>query len=347
MVRLQRHTRTVLVAALCCGVAAGCTGFIHGQTGKTMSSYTRQHMVPHLLGSADVDAVCRTSAALGNFLASFERVSDRPDLPVMVSEIAAGMCAEEPAREAELDYDRAVRAARSSDARDAQIRLERGHALAAERYGRAWGRFEFAFGAVGELCPKLEDDDSVFFLLGLSSGLLASMHDRAAGGVVGISTGIPAAVARAADCLDAKAWWGVPWALQVAVWAVLPTGAPADIDATQRMADAVALGDAAGVRLSRAFEVQTLASQGDAERLRAAITAHAQAVAVMAADPRWRLLDAYGALLTRHESDRIWTREEGHRTPTRGFGQFPQKAPAAADDMLDDMNLESDEGGEG
>ena len=338
-----RLARVLIGTAVCGAMASGCTGILHSQTGSTMASYTRQHMVPYLLASSDVNGVCRTGASLGNFLASFERVSDRPDLPVMVSEIAAGMCAEESTREAELDYVRAIRGARSSDARDAQIRLERGHALAAERYGRAWDRFESAFGKAGGACPEIEDDDGIFYLLGLSSGLLATMHDRASGGVVGISTGIPTIVARAAGCLDTQTWWGVPTALQVAVWAVLPTGAPDGIDPEKQMRDAVALGDAAGVRLARAFEVQTLASQGDEARLRVGISGHASAIASKAAAGRWALLDAFGAELSLHESDRIWTREEGHRTPTGSFGRFPEKPAAPADDgVLDDMDLDED-----
>ena len=133
-------------------------------------------------------------------------------------------------------------------------------------------------------------------------------------------------------------------ALQAAVWASVPGAAPEGTDPKAVLAASAAKGDAAQVRLARAFQVQTLATLGDTAGLRAAITAHAAAEAAdrRDRDPRG-LLNSYATLLIQHESDRLWMAEAGHRTPAGGLGTFPVD-PAAAldlegvDDLLDALS---------
>ncbi len=333
------RSATAIVAA---GVAmwlGGCTGTLHSATGSTMSSYASQHMVPYLMTSPDAAYACSVGNALGPFIASFERVSDRPDLPTLVSVMGAGICAEAAAWEADLAYQRALRGGRADEAADAQLLGERHHRAAAARFGAAWKRAEAAFGTLGKGCPELEPEQEIFFLLGIASGLQAVMHDRAARGAAGISMAIPRAVERATKCLNSKRWWGVPDALAAAVWLTVPGALPKGKDAKKTLTTAVAHGDAAAVRLSRALQVQALGASGDAAGAKAAITAHGKVLKTKKAAAKWRLLDAYGAVLTRHAADLIWTSETGHRAPTGDFGSFPEvvKPDADEDDMLEGL----------
>jgi len=326
-----------LLAALVVLSSGACSGFINSTTGDVMSSYTVDHVVPYLMSTPDPDYACALGAAFGPFIASFERVTDRPDLAALMSEMGAGICAETRAWEADLAYLRALRAGRSEDAADAQRLAERQHMAAAMRFGAAYQRTVKAFGKFDKSCPELEPEDELFFLLGIASGAQAVMHDRAASGAAGISMGIPPIVARASKCLDWKKWWGVPRALAAAVWMSVPGSAPKGEEPKKALAEAVAAADKAGVRLARALQATALAGSGDEAATRAAITAHAAAVSKKG-NAKYRLLDAYGAAMSRQLSDRIWTREKGHRAPTGDWGSFPEKA--AADDGEDDDMLE-------
>lgn len=319
--------------------SGACTGTMHTATGDVMSSYTTDHVVPYLLTWPDADYACQMGAAFGPFIASFERVTDRPDLAALMSLMGAGICSEARSWEAELTYLRALRAGRADEAADAQQLAERHHMSAAMRFGAAYDRAVSAFGAFDKTCPKLEESDELFFLLGIASGAQAVMHDRAASGAAGISMSIPPIVARASKCLDWKKWWGVPRALAAAVWMTVPGSAPAGEDPKKALLEAVAAGDKAGVRLARALQVTALAGSGDDEATRQAITAHATALK-QKSNPSFRLLDAYGAAMTRHMSDRIWTKDKGHRAPTGDWGSFPEKAPVGGgedDNMLEGL----------
>ncbi|MFZ4578962.1 MAG: hypothetical protein ACOYOB_11255 [Myxococcota bacterium] len=334
----------LLLACLALGLAAlptsGCTGMLHSATGSTMSSYAQQHMVPYLLGQEDVDVACQTGAAMGAFVASFERVTDRPDLPVLVSMLGAGMCSESQAWEADLRYARAVRAGASAEARDAQILSERLHTLAALRFGAAWTRTTQAFGDLTGPCPQVQEDEQIFLLLGLASGLQAVMHDRSARGAANISLSIPQTVARASQCLDSKKWWGVPKALAAAVYLTVPGAQPEGVDAAVDLELAGLQGDTAKVRLSRGLQVVTYATIGAEASLVPALQSHAKALAADPPASQWKMLDAYGEQMSRHVADLIWTRAVGFRS-SGDLSDLPGQATAtdgAGDDgVLDNL----------
>jgi hypothetical protein len=208
------------------------------------------------------------------------------------------------------------------------------------RFYTAYQQLEGAFGIPGAGCPELEEEDELLYLLGLSAGMLAMFHDRAAEGTAGVPMDIPQLVARAATCLDNNRWWGGPLALQASVWAMVPGAVPEGEDAWATLAAASHTGEEQGVRLARAFQVQILDASGREEELRAAITEHAASVASTPADPQWLLLDTYATQMILHISDRIWTQERGHRTPLGGLGTFwqsPQQTTDQYEDMFDDL----------
>jgi hypothetical protein len=256
--------------------------------------------------------------------------------------MSAGMCAEPRAWDAELAGAVASQEGRAASATDLFESERRHHASAAARYYLAWNHLEAAFGAVGTgECPDLntKDNEDLLYLLGLSTGLLALVHDSASGGVVDVPLDVPRFVDRGAECLDDDQWWGVPRALRAAVWATVPGAGPEGVDPLAVLAESATKGDAAGVRLARAFQTQTLAGIGDTDALKSAITAHADAVHgdVRTHDPHG-LLNTYATLLVRHESDRIWVAETGHRTPAGQLGLFPAPPMDPSEsDGLDDL----------
>ena len=331
----------LLAAALTAVLATGfgCETFFHAQTGGIMISYAEGHMVPHMMGSDDLNMACETGASMGGFLMSFGRVTDEPHKAALVTLLAAGMCAEAEAWEADLRQIRAVWEGNASEARDARIAEQRSHAVAAQRFYAAFEQLEGEFGSPGDECPDLEEEDELFYLLGLSAGMLALVHDRAAEGTAGVPMDIPQVVARAAACLDNDRWWGGPMALQAVVWAMVPGAAPEGSDPWEVLTTASDLGETQGVRLARAFQVQILDATGRSEELREAIAQHAESLASTPSDPEWQLLDGYATRMILHISDRIWTADRGHRTPLGQLGAFwqPPVEPEGYDDLFDDL----------
>ena len=99
----------------------------------------------------------------------------------------------------------------------------------------------------------------------------------------------------------------------------------------------VTKGEAAGVRLSTAYLVQTAITVGETARARDAIARDASHRAEHAPDPRWAMLDTYASQIVLHESDRIWTELTGSRTPLVQVGTFPDTpppGPSGDDDLL-------------
>ncbi|MDF1565612.1 MAG: hypothetical protein P1V51_21420 [Deltaproteobacteria bacterium] len=330
--------RVRLFVTLACigsgGLSAGCRGTLYRQTGKVMSGYTVEHMVPALMSDDDVGMACETGVSMGGFLMSFERVTDVPEQAGSVTMLSAAMCAEAEAWEAELRGLRALHEGRATAAQDARIAEKRAHSLAARRFLRAFELSEAAFGEVGGACPKLDEGEGAFYLLGLSAGLLALIHDRAAEGEAGVPMDIPAKVIRAADCIEDAKWWGAPGALKAALWTSVPGSAPEGTDPWAALDTAAATGEIAGVRLARAFQVQAAGATGRDDLLRTKVTAHAASLVEQPSNPEWKLLDRYATHLILHESDRIWTKNSGHRTPLGALGEFPGASEEPVDDSL-------------
>ena len=335
----MRSAFSALLGLSAAVLMGGCSGFMYSQTGGVMSGYTQEHVTPYLLATADLDLACRTGAAFGHFLGSFEQVTDRPDRAALMAMLSAAMCAEAAAQEADLQYAKEVRAGRASDAQDAKRRGERWHLVAATRFAEALRRAENAFGPIGGKCPELEGRDELFYLLGLSSGLTALLHDRAAGGAAGVSMAIPRKVERATKCLKNERWWGLPKAMAAMVWLTVPGSGPTGVDPKTVLADSVKIGDAAGVRLARAMQVMAMAGSGDDKGLRAAIASHGKALKAKPSSREYRLLDTYATSLTRFQADLIWMNEKGHRGPTARLGELPAKA-APEDTKGDDELIE-------
>ena len=332
--------RGALVLACVTTTLTGCQGMIYKTTGDVISGYSVDHILPDLMTSRDVDKACELGVSFEGFISSFARVTDSPDRASFVTALAAGMCSEAAAWEAELDQLKALRAGRAEDAQDARIREQRAHAAAAGRFLRAWEATQRAFPvSKGATCPRVEhEQDQVLFSLGLSAGVLAVMHDRAADGLAGVPMSIPPQVIALSSCVDSASLWGVPQALRASLFATVPGQTPAGADPLQLLDQASAQGASAGVRLSRAFQVVTLSTLGEAPALRAAVSSHAAESRAGGLDETWALLDAYATLMVQHEADKIWIGERGHRTPLGQLGQWPEADAPPEDDLLDGLD---------
>jgi hypothetical protein len=327
-----------LAPALVCGLG-GCS--LNAMTGNMMADYSVKHVVPYVFETGDVDMACKLGVSMGPFLLSFGRVPTPPDRSGIVTMLSAGMCAEADAREAELDQLRALKTGRAAEAQDARVREHRVHEVAAARYFQAFQRFTRVFGEPGGECKPIAKEDELLYLLGLTGGMLAVLHDRAAGGALGVPMDIPRKVATGAGCLDDGKFWGVPRALQAAVWASVPGTAPAGSpDPFVVFQQSARLGQEKGLRLAGSFYALMAANAGKADELRNAIKEHAAAVRGKPALEAYRTLDRYATMLVEHESDKLWTQATGHRTPVGGFGTFPEDETRPAEDKKDDSLLE-------
>ncbi|WP_243393274.1 hypothetical protein [Leptospira perolatii] len=303
-----------------------------------MNSYAEEYLVPHFLASEDLDAVCTGGTALGPLVASFQRVGTEVHLPVMVAAMGAGICSERRAQEAELSYIAAVRKGKAEEAADFQAIQIRQEGMAAKRFGESYNHFVEYFGEWKGSCPSMNEEEQFYFLVGLASGLLAILHDRASQGYAGITTEIPSIVSQASKCLDPKKWWGTPLAFEAVVWMSVPGVTPAGKDPIKQLEEAVKLGDQAGVRLSRAFQIQAIAGQGNIELMKKLIKEHSSILEKVPPKKEFLLLETYAEALSRHESDKIWVKETGHRGPV-AFGPFPGKKKSSKDDddLLKDL----------
>lgn len=324
--------------------ALGCQSTLYASTGDVMAGFTVEHVLPTLMTTNDVALSCSTGLAFAGFLSSFGRVTDPPARASLIGHVSAGFCAEAEAREAELEQLRAIRRGDALAAQDARIVEKRHHYVAASRFLTAHKQLQLAYGGSSS-CPELEREDEPVFLLGLAAGVNAVLHDRAAEGRADVPMGIPAEVSGATACLDNERWFGIPHALQAAVWTSVPGLAPDGARPWQQLERAAERGDKAGVRLARALQVQALGMAGRREEQHRALVGLADGIEAQDANPRWRLLDATGTLIALHESDKMWTKATGHRTPAGKLGTFDsvKESMSIDDSLLDDLGKESPE----
>ncbi len=318
--------------------ALGC----HGTVGGVLANSTNTLVLPAVMQTGDVGIGCATGEGLGAMIAAYAPYSKKAERASIVSTLSAGMCLEDDVWEAELLSSRALRVGDVEAAKDARTVAARLHHEAANRYHAAFDLLTSGYGIPdeGEDCPKLrKTSDQLTYLLGLSSGLLAIMHNSGAQGTAGVPLTIPSAVERGAACLDNDTWWGAPEAMP-AVLGVLQPDKPGVGDPWATLDASAAKGRAAGVRLAGSFLVQAAASVGDEARLKDAIRAHAASRAETPTDPTWAMLDRYSTLLVRQESDVLWTTATGHRTPHGELGTFaddPVDEPVIDEGLLGDL----------
>tara|TARA_B110001454_G_scaffold139163_1_gene129278 strand:+ start:2424 stop:3434 length:1011 start_codon:yes stop_codon:yes gene_type:complete len=336
---MYQSIRALLVAAILITMT-GCSS-IYRTTGWFAYDYSESYAMPYVMKTDDTDMGCAMSEAMTPMLLSFSELTWSPDRLATTMYMQAGACAEAKANEEGLTYLRAYKAQNIAEAKDARIRQKRLFALAANRQYKGYKHLVSEFGEPGETCPDMDEDEEFFWMLGLVSGLQAVMSDVRGQGEVGVPKDIAMKSVRGSQCLDAKRWWGVPKAMQAAVWTMMPENAPEGVDPWQELVVASEMGGEVGVRLAQAMEVVVADGSGNQERLRDAIRRHAQSIKTTSPNKDYQMLDTVATQQILAVSDRLWTEATGSRTPIGGLGTFwDDKSPAEEaldiDDLLED-----------
>ena len=330
----------IAIAAFILITMTGCSS-IYRTTGWFVYDYAEDYAVPYVMKTDDTAMGCAMSESMAPMLLSFSELTWSPDRLATSMYMQAGACAEAKANEEGLAYLRAYKAQNIGEAKDARIRQKRLFALAANRQYKGYKHLVAEFGEPGEACPDIDEDEEFFWMLGLVSGLQAVMSDVRAQGEVGVPKDIAMKSVRGSQCLDSDRWWGVPKAMQAAVWTMMPDNAPDGVDPWQELADASALAGESGVRLAQAVEVVIADGSGNGERLRDAIRRHAQSVKTTPSNAQYRMLDIVATQQVLAVSDRLWTEATGSRTPIGGLGTFWDDV-SPAEEALDINDLLGD-----
>jgi hypothetical protein len=319
---------------------SGCSS-IYTTTGWFAYDFSENYAMPYVMKTDDTEMGCAMSESMTPMLMSFSELTWSPDRLAATMYMQSGACAEAKAMEEGLTYLRAYKAQNIGEAKDSRIRQKRLFALAANRQYKGYKHLVAEFGEPGEICPDMDEDEEFFWLMGLVSGLQAVMSDVRSQGEVGVPKDIAMKSVRGSQCLDAQRWWGVPKAMQAAVWTMMPDNAPDGVDPWQELADASEMAGDAGVRLAQAVEVMIADGSGNEERLRDAIRRHAQSVKTTPSSKDYRMLDTVATKQVLAVSDRLWTEATGSRTPIGGLGMFwddqsPAEEALDIDDLLED-----------
>ena len=330
------RTRFLKLCIVTLGLSVtGCR--LDAVVGSSMAGFAVGHIAPYTMTTADLQMACHNGQGTGNLLLAYSRVMDMPHRAGATAMLSSAMCSEIAAYDVELEYTRLMRHGDIIAAKDARIRQQRQNTLTAQRYWRAYQHIVDAFGEPGEMCPELEEGEDVLYTTGLSAGVQAFLNDRLGGGEVGVPLAVMSQVSKGLDCLDSDALWGMPHAIQSALWAGLPGGGPEGRDGPGQLVQAIAVGDASGQRMSRAIAMQAWIAAGDVERVRQAIRDHRASLESVPSSADATLLDVFSTALVTHQSDLLWMKAVGHRTPTGGLGTFwDDSAVEDEDDDEDD-----------
>ena len=296
-----------------------------GCVSSGLNRFTIKKVIPAMMAGSDLDMACSFGGTVTSGVEA--ALAKRPSKKALVlSSGASGICAELAAREAKLEGQVimknhvALGPAMAAEANDARIRAQRLYTTAASRYYTSWQNAVDVYGMDPENCPRMSEDDQALYLFGLIAGDLSVITDAAGGTVVGVPQSTILDVARAAECLDSDAWWGVPDALKASAWATVPGSGPDDVDPWELFDKAAARGEADGMRIARSLQVFTAANAGRQDIVEAGLKAHGEAMAA-GTNPDWMLLDIYALSVSLFESDQLWISNAGHRTAT--FGTVP------------------------
>jgi len=331
--------RTAIVALILITLT-GCSS-IYRTTGWFAYDFAEDYAMPYVMKTDDTEMGCAMSESMTPMLMAFSELTWSPDRLATSMYMQAGACAEAKANEEGLSYLRAYKAQNIGEAKDARIRQKRLFALAASRQYKGYKHLLAEFGEPGETCPDMDEEEEFFWLLGLVSGLQAVMSDVRGQGEVGVPKDVAMKSVRGSQCLDTKRWWGMPMAMQAAVWTMMPDNAPDGVDPWQALADASEMAGDVGVRLAQAVEVVIADGSGNEERLRDAIRRHAQSVKTTPSNAQYRMLDIVAHQQVLAVSDRLWTEATGSRTPIGSLGTFwddvsPAEEALDIDDLLED-----------
>ncbi len=320
--KFNKGLNGILLGVLLPMLLSSCS-LVYKSTGDVLVGFAEDEAIPYALASNDVDLGCAISKAFVPFVLSFSRVTAPPNKLANMMYLFAGNCAEVKAWEEELRYLRAVYAKNVLEAQDARIAQKRYLNQAAKRQLLGYENLVQAMGEPGGECPRFDALNTEFYwLIGLLNGLQATLNDLASESTANVPLDIASKVGRGATCLDNKKWWGVPKAIQAAIWVTIPTNKPENVDPLMELEHAIQTGMQEGINITPVIAAQVHMGLGNVDQVKSIIRRHKEAKAHVPDKPEFRLLNEFSALQLQAISDRLWTEATGKRTPISGLGTF-------------------------
>lgn len=308
--------------------------------GKILVGFVEDHAVPYVLKTDDVAMGCVMSEALTLLIPSLDQMNASPYKLAVMFDFLSGSCAEFKAREEELRYIRAIHVKNVTEAQDARILQKRFLNLAARRQLKGYLNLELAFPEMpGNMCPEFTSwNDEFYWLVGLMDGLQAVLNDLASEGSAKVPLDISLKVGRGASCLDNKRWWGLPDAIQAAIWISFPGHKPVAIEPLSLLDQAVETGLQQGMRISQVIAAKIHIGLGNSERVKEIIRSNVQTRSKVSANPDFLFLDQVANIQLQAISDYMWTEATGKRTPIGGLGTFWDD-PKSTEDIIDIIDI--------
>ncbi len=309
----------------CCLLATGCSHFIQRTTGNVLADHVVKNGIPSLMGSNIDTLAYATSEADAALFETFTAVGSRTEKVSVAMYLLAGFYWANQAYEHERHYLRAMYTGNAAEAQDERIAERNAWKEAALRWVLSYEYMQRGFGKIGETCPRLRtESDQLLFLFGLLGGVesliasVSSMHQ--------VTVPMDAAVksAQAANCLDNDKWWGLPQAIQGAIWTTVPGSAPKGGDGWQAMAQSIEIGNRSGMHLGYVLQATMADNANKTELVRSSLNGFVDARRQHPVPENLRLMDSISAGMIQIISDRIWLQATGHRTPVGGLGSFPE-----------------------
>ena len=301
---------------------SSCT-VVYKSTGDVLLGYAEDEGVPYMLSSNDVDLGCSMAEAFTPFLLSFSRVTTPPDKLGILLYLVAGSCTESMAQEEELRYLRAIYAKNSTEAQDARIAQQRLLSLAARRQLTGYYSLLAFMEEPGGECPEFDSTDAeLYWLFGLLNGIQAILNDIASGGNVEVPMSIASKVARGSACLDNEKWWGVPAAIQAAIWITIPSDQPTDKTPRQMLEQSLQIGIQQGMGATHVLAAKVYQGQGESEKVKQIIRSYASFSQQAPVNQEFDILNKISRVHMLAISDRLWTAATGKRTPLGKIGSF-------------------------
>jgi len=308
-------------------------------SGKLLVGFIEGYAVPYVLKTDDVEMGCVMAEALTLVIPSLAQINASPHKLAVIFGFLSGSCAEFKAWKHELRYIRAIHAKNVIEAQDARIAQKRYLNLAARRQLKGYRNLELAYAETpGSKCPDFAGwNEEFYWLVGLMDGLQAVLNDLASESVANVPLDISLKVGRGAGCLNNAKWWGVPRAIQAAIWVSFPDNKPAGMEPLMVLDQAVQIGLHQGMRIAQVIAAKIYIGLGDSERVKEIIRDNAGSRNSIPVNPKFIFLDQVATIQLLAISDFMWTAATGKRTPIGGLGSFWDDPESSVDtvDLID------------
>lgn len=313
-----------LIPALTLVLISGGGAYVAKNSGQVVVDFAEKSATEYVLRAEDLEKGCVMAEAFSLLLPTLVEINASPYKLEILFDFMSGICAEFKASEEELRYLRAVYNKNVTEAQDARIEQKRYLSLAASRQLKGYANLERVFsGYSGKACPKfINDADEFYWLVGLMNGLQAVLNDLVSENNAAVPLNISHKVGRDAKCLSSDKWWGLPDAIQAAIWINSLGEPPKEVEPFAVLDQAVETGFQQGVSVAQVILVRIYIGLGDTERVKEIIRKNVRIRTEMKANPHYAFLDAVATAKLLAISDYMWTEATGKRTPIGGLGSF-------------------------